>query len=407
MKKSITTGTAREGQGGTEIRSARKNTPALWLALLLVLMLFGMACGRMSKPQGFAEPQLDGDTLYVTLDPGKIASVNASDFSVNWEFPEGKRFACGGAEESDHDLRAIYGAPLIDGDAVYFGAYDGNVYAVNAEDGSCKWQSHKATDTAAQCQDREPDGPIIGGMALVEGILYVGSDDGQLYGIDADSGAVHSCVDLGGAIWTTPLVNDEKLYVTTMEGAVWSARTTRVGDLEPTQIFKTDAALLTDPVLAGDKLLVGGMGQKLYAIDPENGEKAWEFGGGNWFWGRPVADGDIVYATNLDGKLYAINLADGEAAWADNAFKADEPIRAGALISDGVVVVADRAGNIYSLNAETGKVEKESLSVIEKRVLANPVELDGAVLVVTQDGDLYRVEPSGDEPPKRVTVVEP
>jgi outer membrane protein assembly factor BamB len=69
-----------------------------------------------------------------------------------------------------------------------------------------------------------------------------------------------------------------------------------------------------------------------------------------------------------------------------------------------VLVVVDRGGNIYSLDPETGEVLKPSPSIIEKRVLANPIEFDGDVLVVSQDGDLYRVKPTGDEAPRRIEV---
>lgn len=367
-------------------------------------MLLGVACGRVSKPQGFAEPQLDGDTLYVSLNAGKMAAVNAQDFSVMWEFPKGDDFACGQGKSKRHKLQSIYGAPVISGGRVYFGAYDGNMYALDAGTGDCIWESHKSEDPGTQCK-REPDGPIVGGAVLYQGVLYVGSDDGQVYGIDAESGAVHFCLDVGGAVWSTPLIVDNTMYISTMKGEV---RAVEPGDWHPKWRgpFRTSAGLLTDPVLAEGKVIVGGIGQTLFALDAETGKQVWSFPGGNWFWGRPVVAGKTVYATNLDGKVYAVDLGTGQAAWESNTFKAPEAIRAAPLLSNGVLVVVDRGGNVYSLNPDTGEVLKSEPAVIEKRVLANPIEFDGDVLLLAQSGDMYRWKPTGDEPPKRVEVLE-
>jgi len=367
-------------------------------------MLFAAACGRVSKPQGFAEPQLDGDTLYVSLNAGKMAAVNATDFSVIWEFPKDDDFACGQDKSKRHDLQSIYGSPVVDGDRVYFGAYDGNMYGLDARTGDCLWESHKSRDPGVQCK-REPDGPIVGGAALHEGVLYVGSDDGQVYGIDAETGDVHFCLDVGGAVWSTPLIADNTLYVATMNGEV---RAVEPGDWHPKwrQPFRTSAGLLTDPVLAGDKLIVGGIGETLFALDVSDGEEVWSFPAGNWFWGRPLVDGKTVYATNLDGKVYAVDVDSGRPAWESNTFKAPEAIRAAPLLTGGALVVVDRGGNVYSLDPDTGEVLKSEPAVIEKRVLANPIELDGDVLLLAQSGDMYRWKPAGDEPPRRVEVLE-
>jgi len=402
LTAAATNGTAREGEGGKEISSIPRRAPARWLLPLLALLIVAAGCRSISKPGGYAEPKVDGDKIYVSVHTGKMAAVKATDFSVIWEFPQNKDFACGGGASSQHDLRALYGAPVVDSGRVYFGAYDGKVYALNAEDGSCEWESHKASDSGAQCQGREPGGPVIGGMVLVDGVLYFGSDDGQLYGIDAKSGAVLSCVDVQGAVWSTPLLIGKTLYVATMSGVLWEVDSANAGDPQTRQVFKTTAALLSDPIAAGGKILVGGIGEKLYLVDPASGQVSWEFSGGNWFWGRPQVQGGVVYATNLDGKAYAIDVATGKPVWQDNTFKAPEAIRAAPLLAGGTLVVADRGGNIYSLDPSTGQVLKKSEAIIEKRVLANPVALDNAVLVVAQDGSLYRVEPTGDKPPEIV-----
>ena len=403
--------TAPEGQGGKPIRSIRRNAPARsgvrpdarWLLPVFVLLILASACGGVSKPQGFPEPQLEGKMLYVGLDAGKVAAVNAGDLSVAWEFPDGDNFACGDDKESKHDLKSIYGAPVIDGGAVYFSAYDGNVYALDAQSGDCLWESHKTDADGVQCRNKEPEEPIVSGVLVHDGSVYVGSDDGQIWGIDAETGTVETCRDVGGGVWSTPLFFDGAIYVATMKGKLWAMEPDDWNPKWPAP-FEAEAGFLSDVVLAGDKILVGGISQKMYAINASTGEQVWEFAGGNWFWGRPLVDGNTVYATNLDGKVYAIDLESGAAIWENNSFEAPEAIRAAPLLADGVLVVVDRGGNIYSLDPETGEVLKPSPSIIEKRVLANPIEFDGDVLVVSQDGDLYRIKPTGDEAPRRIEV---
>ena len=111
--------------GFTNARASRWR----WLPLLLAVAILGAACAGVSKPEGWAGPTLADDTLYASVEPGKIAALDTDDLSVKWVFPpdtdEGNRL----------DLEGVYGAPVVADSVVYFGAYDGNVYALDAEAG--------------------------------------------------------------------------------------------------------------------------------------------------------------------------------------------------------------------------------------------------------------------------------
>ncbi len=369
---------------------ARRRLP--WL-LLASFALLAVACANVARPQGWAGPVPVDGSLIVSIDRGKLASLNASDLSVNWVFPpdtnEGKRFK----------PEAIYGTPLVAGGRVYFGGYNGDVYALDAATGDLVW-----------AQPFETSGPIIGAIAAdvrgAEGqeqvirTLFVGSDDGTLYALDPEDGTVKVTFDAGDNIWAAPLVLGNVVYVAAVNGKLYALD---VESLEPVwdKPFKADAGLITDPALA-DKatLLVGGIDRNLYALDTGTGQEKWHFKADNWFWGRPrvvqdapPAPGGTVYAPNLDKHVYALDLATGQPVWAQ-PFEAEAPLRSSPILIGGVLIAIDRTGNVYGLDPATGAV-KWGPQILGKTVLSDPLALEDGVLIVAQGGELFRIDPAG------------
>jgi eukaryotic-like serine/threonine-protein kinase len=390
------------------------------LLTLAVFALLAAGCQRVAKPQGWAPPQVEEGTLYASIDVGRMAALDPDDLSVKWVFPPN-------TDEGDKlDLQGIYGSPVVDGDAVYFGAYDDNVYALNAEDGSLRW--------AFQTAD-----PVVNSLILREDILYVGSTDGTLYAIDTTA-CTNSCpltaartFDTGSSIWASPLLVDDTIYVAAMNGRLYALN---AETLEPVDGFSFEgkAGLLMEPTLVNDDtLLTGGIDNKLYALDPATGAENWSFEGGNWFWGSPVVDGETIYVGDLDGNVHALSVSDGNSMWSD-AFKTESPIRSAPLLAGETLVVVDRAGNAYGLDPKNG-TQLWGPTLLGKVVLSDPSLLDrstpsdtdsspGAspsdgspapteaasptptprqgtqteVLISAQGGDLCRIDPSTGSP---------
>jgi hypothetical protein len=71
----------------------------------------------------------------------------------------------------------VVGSPVMKDKVIYFGSDDGNVYAVDAESGRQIWK------VATR-------GPVPCTPALDHDMVYVGSYDGKFYALDAQSGAV-------------------------------------------------------------------------------------------------------------------------------------------------------------------------------------------------------------------------
>lgn len=350
----------------------------LALLALATVLLTATACATIATPQGWSGP-LAVEGMVLISSKGDITAVSSDTFTRLWTFPDDKRFP----GDKDIELQGIYGTPVVAAGAVYFGAYDGNVYALDLEMGRSVWP-----------QPFETDGRVVGGVALGQGILYAGSDDGILYAIDPSSGSETDRFDAGDSIWAAPLVTDGVVYVATLGGKLYALDAKTLDPLwgKP---FQAEAGLVSTPVLAGDTIIVGGIDRQLYAVQLATGELRWPFKADNWFWTQPLVEGGVVYAGSLDGNVYALDLETGRLAW-EKPFQAESPIRAAPILANGVLVIADRSGNLYGLDPATGVIKWGSLDApvrLGGDVLGHPALLGDEVLFTSQGGKLFRVNP--------------
>lgn len=310
------------------------------LVALLAVAVVAAGCASVANPDGWARPEVSDQVMYVTLERGKLTAVDARTFQKIWTFPAGDEFSCGGGQALKIKPDGIYGSPAVDDTNVYFGTYDGAVYAVKRSDGTCVWR--------IETGDTLMPAPILGSEGL-----YVASNDGYVYLLDPENGDQKEKFNTG-AVWATPLLTDDGLYVATMTGRLWKLDPATLENLWSAP-FKVSAGLLTPPALAGDStIVVGGIGKKLYGVDRLTGEQKWTASGGNWFWGELLAEDTTVYATDLDGEVMAIDGADGSSLW-DAPFRAQNTIRSGPVLAGEALVTVDNEGVVYRIDPNTGK----------------------------------------------------
>ena len=373
-------------QGGNKIlperRPRRRLRSPYFIVAIAALRFAVLGCAGITSPDGWAGPHLEDDVLYLTPDSGEIAAVDPEDFSVRWLFPATSEVVCGEPPQArERDLKGIYGTPVLDDESVYIAGYDGWVYSLDRDDGRCNW----AFDSGD---------PIVGGLTLVDGVLYFGSDNGLFFALSAEDAEVLRAFDTGDRIWATPLYEDGVLYVPNLDGQVWAfeAETFDLAWVEP---FKVKGGLLTDPILVGDTLIVGGVGERLYGIDPETGLEKWEsaFKAGNWFWGTPLVDeeNEVIYAPNLDSSVYALTF-DGQQLW---RFEADNPVRSTPILIGDTLMVIDRKGNAYGVDPETGAGRWPAPAELKDTVLSNPMPYEEGILIVAQGGDIFQLNADG------------
>jgi eukaryotic-like serine/threonine-protein kinase len=232
---------------------------------------------------------------------------------VKWKFPTGGR---------------VISSPAVVDGVVYVGSTDGNLYAIDAVSGAQKWKFEtKAWEVSSP--------------AVVSGVVYFLSYDGHLYALDAATAQVKWKFATGG----------EKHY----EG-------THLHYLQPEVETMPDPwdFYLSSPSVWNGAVYFGSSDGNVYALDAGSGALKWKFHTGHVVHSSPAIADSVVYIGSWDTYLYALDAVSGAEKW---RFKTgDDPvahnhigIQSSPAVMDGMVYIGSRDSFAYAIEAMTGK----------------------------------------------------
>lgn len=256
----------------------------------------------------------------------------------------------------------VISSPAVAGDVIYVGSTDGSLYGVNRADGTRRW----AFATR---------GPIASSPAVSGNLVYVSSVDGNVYAVDAATGT---------ARWTFATKGERRFTAPGIHGAI--PRTERMPD--PFDVF------LSSPVVAGGVVYIGSGDQHVYALDAATGALRWSFATGDVVHASPaVADG-VVFIGSWDRNLYALDAATGREVWRyttgnDTTIYNQIGIASSAAVVNGTVFVGARDGHFHAVDAKTGALRWK----LDNRggwTIASPAVRDGIVYFPTSDGRRFK-----------------
>lgn len=154
---------------------------------------------------GSAAVSDDGSTVYVGSFGKKVFALDAASGATRWT-----------ADVEDW----IWGAPVQAGDTVFAADISGRLYSLGAANGKNAWPS------------LAPDGAVTASpIALADGVL-VATESGSLFAFD-NSGSKLWDLNVGGQIFTTPVVAGDKILVAPMKGTFLIGAVSQDGKLLP------------------------------------------------------------------------------------------------------------------------------------------------------------------------------
>lgn len=180
--------------------------------------------------------------------------------------------------------------------------------------------------------------PVISSPALVNGVVYITTQEGNLYALNAKTGAT---------IWTKAIhaIGD----VAVVNGVLY------VSSLSPSDRY-------------------------VYALDAATGTVIWQYEPPFSAGSPTVADG-IVYV-NVYTSIYALNAGTGTVIWQQPAGGTNGL----PAVVNGIVYTGDGAGNVYALNARTGTLIWKTTAAT---VTSSPTVFNGVVYLGCYDFQHY------------------
>lgn len=311
------------------------------------------------KDHVVASPTVNGDAVYVGANDfnrtsGSVHRLNATSGDTEWSTR----------------LKSVEGSPIVANGNVYVASLNNNeyystVHALNASTGVEQWNisvPNYALTTAPQLVNEtlyvsgynvdvdsdnhpvssqvvaidvreraidwtfnESNGRIRSAPTVVDGTVYVGSENATLYALDADDGTVSWQFETALRIRASPTVVNDTVFVGDLGLYIENDSTAGVYAVNATtgeELWSTNQthSIGVAATIHGGTLFVGDQrgtddendthvsSGRLYAFDLATGDLQWSFNGSDHWISTPLTvANDSVYFGNQNGSVYAVD----------------------------------------------------------------------------------------------------
>ena len=279
--------------------------------------------------------------------------------------------------------------PTIDGNNVYVLSRWGDLFCLNAKDGSIHWQRQLAKEEGL----RLPDWGFNGSPLAFENMLILNAG-GAGMAVDKTNGKTIWLSNDEEAGYSTPLPfsHDGNQYVALTSGNSFLATELKTGkrtwEIQWPTRYGVNAA---DPIIVGNEVWIGsgyGKGQGLYTFNGNETKVKWTNREMRSQQNAPVLIGDHLYGFDGDGgsraALKCIERSTGKVAWEADEFKYGSVAAAG----DQLIIMTAQGELIIAPASPSGFKPSARAKVLDGKCWTVPVISNGLVYVRNSKGHL-------------------
>ncbi len=253
---------------------------------------------------------------------GKFYAVNKNTGSVVWTYQDN-----GGS---------IMGTPAVIDGKVIFVAADGGITCLNLNDGSLVWEYSPSQNYN--------DG-IADGVTAGAGLAFISKADTKLYALD---------VNTGNTVWT---------------------------------FQANEQGLRAAPAYSDGLVFLGEYNGIFDIINAKTGKRE-NGGGAGGAVNTPAVNNGNVYFSSWDGSVQAVKIKAVIPLWNVNI---KDPVTTAPVVSDGIIAVGTGRGYVTALSEKDGSILWQ-FNCENGSVSATPIIANGKVFAFPEGGNIYELD---------------
>lgn len=323
------------------------------------------------------------NSIYFGSSKGIFYCLNKNTGKAKWIFKPGY---------------AINSSAAYHNSNVFFSDNQQSLYSLSSSSGKMNWKASLGTSKSYPWAfDYFYSSPTI-----VDGHILIGSKDGCVYNIDELTGRITWKFKTEGIVRSTPAIANDIVYVGDTEGNLFAIdlkngvqkwRFEIEGHNLQNEKFGFDRrAIIAAPVIAGNKVIVGGRDGFLYAVDKITGKQVWRIDHEvSWVISAVAVKDNYVVTGTSDGHfVQAVDLNTGKELWKYHSINA---VWSSPIIDGDKVYIGSHEGVLYCLDLKTG--EKISGFQTGGIIFSSPVISGSLLYFGSDDGFLYALRSNG------------
>jgi outer membrane protein assembly factor BamB len=326
-----------------------------------------------------SSPAVVGGAVYVGSTDGNLYAIDAATGTLQWKFPTGSW---------------VVSSPAIANGMVYFGSYDSGFYAVDASTGQQKWKfqtggerrySGKHLHHLEPAAEAMPD-PwdfFLSSPSVWNGTVYFGSSDGNIYALDAASGAPKWRVQTGDVVHSSPAIADGILYIGSWDTYLYALDAStgkekwrfKTGD-DPE--IHNHVGIQSSPTVVDGVVYFGCRDSFAYAIDAATGKQLWKFStDGSWVNNSMVVhEGRAYFGTSIPGVMHAVDAKTGKVVF---DLPTGTPVFASMALAGDTLYMGNFGGKLTAIDLKRQKPEWVFETEGAKQNAAAMTNADGSI----------------------------
>jgi cobaltochelatase CobN len=267
-------------------------------------------------------PAMSGDRVFVGSVTGDVYCVNATNGTTIWN------------RTIDHNPAwwGVASSPLIYNDTVFVNSFSDATLHVFDFDGNELW----SIDTPGNLNH-------YASPVAEDGRIFFAGGDPALYCVNISNHSILWKFNTSEMVTTTPAIKADMIFfasksrmyaVNATGGKVWN---------------RSLKGTISSPAIAHGRVYIGsGASEKrLYCLDAGSGSEIWNRSVDGAILTSPaVADDTVYFGINTgDGTVYALNATDGTVRW---SYDTGDYIMSPPSVSDGIMFIGSDTGYLYA-----------------------------------------------------------